>query len=440
MDRLERALKRTKAPDEKSFVVLALNIDNLKMIGDSLGYLIGDQLIVQVARRIQGCLSVNETVAHFGTGEFVLLLEETRGGRDATVVANRLHVELEKPFQIEGQTVYISASTGIAIGTVDYSCPEEVLRDASTAMHRAKAGGKARFEIFDTGMRSTAVARLKLESDLRRALEQHEFRVHYQPIVSLKTGRLKGFEALVRWSRRGQIVLPEEFLPVLESMDLIIPLEQWVLLESCFQMAKWRKQTEDPLTLSVNLCAKHYSSPHLVDELKEVLQRWQLDPTSLILEITESALMEKTGTVEETLSQIQDLSVQVHMDDFGTGYSSLSYLHRFPINSLKIDRSFVGSLGMNYETSKIVQAIASLASGLGMGVIAEGIENHMQMQILQSLNCEHGQGYYFSKPLDPRAIEPLISGEYPWSAAFGKGLSRGFPFAIPDKDSFCLLQ
>jgi diguanylate cyclase (GGDEF)-like protein len=420
--------------------VLALNIDNLKMIGDSLGFLVGDQLVVQVARRLQGCLSTQETVAHFGTGEFVLLLEETREGRDAAVLANRLHVELEKPFQIEGQTVYISVSTGIAIGTGDYSGPEEVLRDASTAMHRAKAGGKARFEIFDTGMRSTAVARLKLESDLRRAMDQHEFRVHYQPIVCLKTGRLTGFEALVRWLRRGQIVMPEDFLAVLESMDLIIPLEQWVLVESCFQMANWRQQTEDPLTLSVNLSAKHYSSPHLVNHLKDLLQRWQLDPTSLILEITETALMEKTGVVEETLSQIKDLNVQVHMDDFGTGYSSLSYLHRFPLNSLKIDRSFVGNLGMNHETSMIVQAIVGLAHSLGMGVIAEGIENLRQMEMLQSLQCEHGQGYYFSKALDPRAIESLISGEYPWSAAFGKSVSHGFPFAIPDKESFCLLE
>jgi len=315
-----------------------------------------------------------------------------------------------------------------------------VLRDASTAMHRARAAGKAPFEIFDTGMRSTAVARLKLESDLRRALDEQEFRVYYQPIVCLKTGRVTGFEALVRWLRRGQIVFPGDFLDVLESMDLIIPMERWVLLESCIQMAKWRKQNKDPLTMSVNVSAQHYSSPHLVNQLKEILQRSQLDPTSLILEITESALMEKTGAVEETLSQIRDLKVQIHMDDFGTGYSSLSYLHRFPINSLKIDRSFIGNLGMNDETLKIVQAIAGLAHSLGKGVIAEGIENLMQMRMVQWLKCEHGQGYYFSKPMDPRAIESLISGEYPWSAAFGKDVSPGFPSAIPDKESVRLLE
>ena len=431
MDRLERSLKRILRQQTCSFAVIALDVDGLKMINDSLGYVLADQLLVQVARRIQGCLSSQDTVAHCGNDDFVLLLEDIKDARNATIAAARVLREMEQPFQLDGQTVYVTATAGITLGTKDCACPEELLRDASTALHRAKAAGKGRCEIFDRDMRAAAVARLKLESDFRKALDRHEFRVHYQPIICLRTGRLTGFEALVRWQRPSEMVFPGDFIALAESADLIVPLENFVLRTSCAQVAKWQsaQSPDDLLTLSVNLSAKHYSHPDLVKELKDILHSTGLAPENLCLEITESVLMENTETIAETLSGIQDLNVQVHMDDFGTGYSSLSYLHRFPIDTLKIDRSFVGNLGMSKETWKIVQAILQLAQNLGMDVIAEGIENLMQMRMLQSLGCQYGQGYYFSKPLDPREITSLLARQFPWAVAFDKSGGRVLPFA-----------
>ena len=431
MDRLERSLKRILRQQTCSFAVIALDVDGLKMINDSLGYVLADQLLVQVARRIQGCLSSQDTVAHCGNDDFVLLLEDIKDARNATIAAARVLREMEQPFQLDGQTVYVTATAGITLGTKDCARPEELLRDASTALHRAKAAGKGRCEIFDRDMRAAAVARLKLESDFRKAFDRHEFRVHYQPIICLRTGRLTGFEALVRWQRPSEMVFPGDFIALAESADLIVPLENFVLRTSCAQVAKWQsaQSPDDLLTLSVNLSAKHYSHPDLVKELKDTLHSTGLAPGNLCLEITESVLMENTETIAETLSGIQDLNVQVHMDDFGTGYSSLSYLHRFPIDTLKIDRSFVGNLGMSKETWKIVQAILQLAQNLGMDVIAEGIENLMQMRMLQSLGCQYGQGYYFSKPLDPREITSLLARQFPWAVAFDKSGGRVLPFA-----------
>jgi len=432
MDRLERELRRIKRQQNSTFAVLALDIEGLKIINDSLGYLVADQVLAQIARRLQGCLSSRDTVAHCGNDDFVLLLEDIKDARDATVITARVHHELEQPFQLDGQTVYIAATTGITLGTTDYNCPEEILRDAYTAMHRAKNLGKGRCEIFDSGMRSTAVARLRLEADFRKAFDNREFTVHYQPIVCLKTGRLSGFEALVRWQRSSGLVLPGDFLALAESTDLMIPLEHFVLQESCARVARWQSRLEagEALSLNVNLSAGHYTSPELVQEIRGILSESGLDPSSLRLEITESSLMENSDTIAVTLARIQDLNVQVHMDDFGTGYSSLSYLHRFPIDTLKIDRSFVGSLGLNEETWKIVQAIINLARTLDMEVIAEGIENVMQLKMLQALGCEYGQGYYFSKPLDPRVIESFVAGQPPWAVAFDRTGGRIVPFAV----------
>jgi diguanylate cyclase (GGDEF)-like protein/PAS domain S-box-containing protein len=429
MDRLERALKRANGQPDHVFALLALEVEGVKRLNDSLGYLVADQLLIQISRRITACLSPQDTVAHCGDDEFILLLEDAKDVRAATKVATRLHYELEQPFQLEGHTVYVTANTGITLGSRDYNFPEELLRDATTALHRAKAAGKGRCEIFDGDMRSTAMTRLKLESDFRRAFDRHEFRVHYQPIVCLATGRLAGFESLVRWQRPDRLMYPDEFISVAESLDLMMPLEQWVLSESCTQLANWQRMTDDTLTVNVNISPKHYSSPNLIKDLKDVLAHTGLDPKSLRLEITESTLMESTDAISKTLAQIENMNIQVHMDDFGTGYSSLSYLHRFPISTLKIDRSFVGNLGLSEETWKIVQAIVSLARNLEMDVIAEGIENLMQMRMLQSLGCEYGQGYYFSKPLDATDAESLLSGPSPWAVAFEKGATRIFPFA-----------
>ncbi len=432
VDRLEHALKHVK-PQVKIFGVAVIEITGVKTIASSLGYVFADRLLCQIARKIQGCLSANDTVAHFGDDDFVLLLEEVNDGKQAAIAAARLQRELEQAFQIDEQTVYITAHLGITLRTPEYTFPDELIRDAYTAMHRAKDSGKGRFEIFDRKMRSSAVARLKLEADLRGALEQKEFRIHYQPIINLKTGRLAGLEALVRWQRQKGILYPKDFLTVAESTDLLLPLERWVLTEACTQMAKWDQAYRNSLTLNVNLCPRHYADPNLIRELREVLSVSGLEPKRLRLEITESALMDNTEIVSQTLSQIQDMNIQLHMDDFGTGYSSLSYLNRFPIDTLKVDRSFVGNLGLSEETWKIVQAIVSLGKNLDMELIAEGIENITQLRMLQTLKCEYGQGYYFAKPMEPNAIENLIAGHLPWLVAFEDNTAHRFPYAVEAK-------
>jgi diguanylate cyclase (GGDEF)-like protein/PAS domain S-box-containing protein len=429
MDRLEHALRRAK-PQHKGFGVAVIEIGGLKTIASSFGYVFTDRLLCQIARAIQGCLSSDDTVAHFGNDDFALLLEGVREGREAAVAASRIRRELEQTFQVEGRTVCVSAHMGITLWSPEYSLPDELVRDAYTAVHRIKDTSNGGFEIFDRKMRSSVVARLKLEADLRRALEQKEFRIHYQPIVHLKTGKLAGLEALVRWKRENTLLYPEDFLSIAEATDLLVPLERWVLLESCLQMAQWSRKHAQSLTLNVNLCPRHYTDPKLILELREVLRRSKLDPGLLRLEITESALMDNTEAVSNTLSQVRDMNVQLHMDDFGTGYSSLSYLNRFPIDSIKIDRSFVGRLGMCEETWKIVQAIVSLGRNLGMELIAEGIENIAQLRLLQTLKCEFGQGYYFAKPVEPESIEDMLSGDLPWQVAFDGNNSRRLLYAI----------
>ena len=429
IDRLEHAMKRAK-PQTKAFGVAVVEIGDVKTIASSLGHVCADHLICEIARKIQGCLSVNDTAAHFGNDDFVLLLEEATDGKSAAIAASRLQRELEKPFQIDGQPVYITPHTGITISTGEYLHPEELVRDAYAAMQRAKAEGNGRFEIFDRKMRSSAIARLKLEADLRSALENRQFRIHYQPITCLKTGRLAGLEALVRWQRMGDLLLPKDFLSTAESTDLLIPLERWVLKEACMQTARWKLRDGAPLTVNVNICAKHYTNPNLVKEVREALQRSGLAPQRLRLEITESALMNDTESVSKTLSEIRAMNVQLHMDDFGTGYSSLSYLNRFPINSLKIDQSFVGRLGLCEETWKIVQAIVNLGNNLEMELIAEGIENIMQLRMLQTLKCDYGQGYYFAKPLEPEEVEILITNPPPWIAVFENNSVAKFPYTM----------
>jgi diguanylate cyclase (GGDEF)-like protein/PAS domain S-box-containing protein len=429
MDRLEHALRRAR-PQIKPFGVVIIEVGGVKTIASSLGHVFADRLVCQIAQKIQGCLSSHDTVAHFGNDDFALLLEEINDVNQAALAASQLQRELAQPFQLDGQTVYVNANIGITLRTREYTYPDELIRDAYTASHRAKDNGKGRFEIFDRHMRHSAVARLKLDADLRRALECKEFRIHYQPIVNLKTGGLAGLEALVRWQRPDGLMYPNDFLAIAEATDLLLPLERWVLLESCMQMARWGQGDGGSLTLSVNLCPKHYADPNLIHEVREALERSGLEPKRLHLEITESALMDNTEAVSHTLSQIQDMNVQLHMDDFGTGYSSLSSLNNFPIDSLKVDRSFVGSLGLNEETWKIVQAIVSLGKNLDMELIAEGIENIMQLRMLQTLKCEYGQGYYFAKPMDAGAVENLLSGKLPWMVTFNGDVIRKFPFVV----------
>jgi diguanylate cyclase (GGDEF)-like protein/PAS domain S-box-containing protein len=429
LDRLERSLKRSR-PQGQLFGVVVIELGGIKTVASSLGYPLADRLLCQAAQRIQKCVSTNDTVAHFGNDDFVLLLEDIVDIKDSTALTSNLQKQLQQPFQLDGHTMYVTGHIGIAFNAPEYNFPDELIRDAYNAMHRAKDDGKGRVEIFNRKMRFTAVARLKLEADLRRALDREEFKIHYQPIVNLKTGGLAGFEALLRWQSPSGLMYPKDFLALAESSDLLLPLERWVLLKSCTQMAKWWKQDLSTLTLNVNLCPRHYTCPDLIDDLQSVLEKSKLDPRRLRLEITESALMDNTETVALTLSRIQKMKIQIHLDDFGTGYSSLSCLSRFPIDSLKLDQSFVGKLGLCEETWKIVQAIVSLGKNLDMEIIAEGIENAMQLRMLQSLKCDYGQGYYFARPMEPSAVEVLLSNTLPWLMAFENNVVRTFPFAL----------
>ncbi|HZI17787.1 MAG TPA: EAL domain-containing protein [Pyrinomonadaceae bacterium] len=419
MDRLRLAVGRAARAKKYLFAVLFLDLDRFKNVNDSLGHTVGDRLLVAIARRLEKCLRHIDTIARFGGDEFAVLVEGVEDANDAVRLAERLQREVITPINVGGLEVFTSASIGIALSSTGYELPEDVLRDADTAMYRAKAAGKARHEIFDTAMHDRAVALLQLENDLRRAVERDEFAIHYQPIVSLSDGRVRGFEALVRWHHpeRG-LVTPAEFISVAEETGLIIPLGLWVLRESCRQMARW--QTMFPatraLTLSVNISGNQFMQPDLVEQVRRVLRETGFDPHRLQLEITESSVIENTETVTAMLVQLRALGIRLSMDDFGTGYSSLSYLHRFPIHTLKIDRSFVSGCGAS-EDNEIVRTIIMLARNMGMEVVAEGVETREQLASLRDLSCEYAQGFLFSHPLDAETTTRLLAGGEPGEAS-----------------------
>lgn len=428
MDRLEFAMRSAK-PQIKTFGVAVVDVGNMNVIADRYGWGFADEVFCRIARKIQGCLSAQDTVAHFGDKDFVLLLEESSDGQQAAMMASRLIHELEQPITADGETVKLTSFIGITLRTRDYSYPDELIRDAYTAMQRAKDDGKSQIEIFDKKLRTSTVTRFKLETDLRRAFDRREFKLHYQPIVNLKSGHIAGFEALIRWQRRNSLIYPKDFLAVIDSMNLLVPLERWILLDSCTQVAQWERVHKKSLTLNVNLCSKHYSDPNLIREVQEALRRSGLGHNRLRLEITESALIDNQRDAAQILDQLQAMNIQLHMDNFGTGYASLNYLYRFPIDSMKIDRSHVGSLGLNEATWKIVQAIVTLGKNLHKETIAEGIENIGQLRMLQTLKCGYGQGYYFAKPMEPEAIEKIISDRPSWMVAFEDDPAGKLPYA-----------
>jgi diguanylate cyclase (GGDEF)-like protein/PAS domain S-box-containing protein len=420
MDHLERALERTRRHDEFLFALLFLDLDRFKVINDSLGHLAGDQLLIELARRLEGCLRYSDTiarldqqhtVARFGGDEFSILLDGISHAEDARRVADRIHNAMKRPFFLAGQEVFTSASIGIAIGGPGYDRPEDLLRDADTAMYHAKTQGKARSLIFDTAMRTHAVARLQMETDLRHALERRQFRLHYQPIISLKTDRITRIEALLRWEHpeRG-LLLPREFVPLAEETGLIVTIGQWALREACRQMKAWQLQFRDdtPQIMCVNLSSKQFLQEALVVQVAAVLRETGLAPANLELEITESAIMDDPEGAATMLAQLRTLGVHVALDDFGTGYSSFSYLHRFPIETLKIDRSFVAQMDGDDEKSEIVRTIVALAHNLNMKVVAEGVERPEQQAQLLALECEYGQGFHFSNPVDSDAVAALF--------------------------------
>ncbi len=415
MDHLKLAIARSQRNTSAMFAVLYLDLDRFKIINDSLGHTIGDQLLVGIADRLKKHLRPGDTVARLGGDEFTVLIEDIAEETEAVQVAERVLKELSNPFNLSGREVFTTVSLGIAPSSTGYERAEDILRDADTAMYRAKSLGKARYEIFDKAMHARAINILQMETDMRRAIEREEFVIHYQPIVSLSDFRLRGFEALVRWQHpeRG-FISPIDFIPVAEETGMIIQIGEYVLREACRQMNLWQKgfPVDPPLYVTVNLSSKQFSQTSLLSKVAMILQETGVIPHSVKLEITESVVMENIDTATDMLQQLRDLGVQLAIDDFGTGYSSLSYLHRFPIDTLKIDRSFVTRMTDNSENAEIVRTIVVLAQNLGMDVVAEGVETNEQLVLLQKLGCENGQGYFFSKPVAPTGAEKIIAETY----------------------------
>lgn len=425
-EHIKLAIERPRDGDESLFAVLFIDLDRFKNINDSLGHIAGDQLLIATARTLETCLRPTDTVARLGGDEFAILLDGLANQDHAIAVAERIQQALTRPFNLIGHEVYITASIGITLSSGTYTDPENVLRDADTAMYRAKEGGKARFEVFDGTMHSHAVALLKLENDLRRAIERNEFQVYYQPIICLETDELFGFEALVRWNHpeRG-LVSPDTFIPIAEETGLIVDIGRQVLHESCRQMREWHLSSPGkPLTISVNLSAKQFAQPDLIGQVKMTLEDTGLAAEYVKLEITESVVMKNAEIATAMLMQLCALGVHLSIDDFGTGYSSLSYLHRFPVKTLKIDRSFIGRMGQGGENTEIVRTINTLAQNLGMEVVAEGVETVEQLEQLKSMKCTLGQGYLFSRPLDANAANAYIQDHPTFvpSALIGDGL------------------
>jgi diguanylate cyclase (GGDEF)-like protein/PAS domain S-box-containing protein len=425
MDRLDHLLRHSQRHPGYCFAVLFLDLDRFKVINDSLGHSIGDQLLVAIAQKLQTLLRPGDTVARLGGDEFTMLIDNIATADDAVLVCDRILQEMSLPCTLEGRDVISTTSIGIALSSEQYQQPEDLLRDADIALYHAKASGKACYAFFNATMHLEAVARLDLETDLRRAIEQQELQLSYQPITALETGNLEGFEALLSWQHPQQgLIDPNDFLPVAEETGLMIPLGQWVLKEACTQLCQWQHrfpQAHDYF-ITVNLSSSELRHPDLIAQIKQTLADTQLATHCLKLEITESTILDKGDSVLARLSELRALGVQLCIDDFGTGYSSLSYLQSFPVNLLKVDQSFVQQLD-NKENLEIVRAILNLAKTLDLQVIAEGVETLNQLLQLRALNCHQGQGYFLGRPLAVPEIEQLIEQESFWHENSGYTVS-----------------
>jgi len=412
MEHLSMAVKRAKRRDDYRFAVLYLDIDRFKLVNDSLGHSVGDRLIEAFADRIQESLRDIDTLGRFGGDEFVILLEDIENYEYASGVADRLQQELKRPFMVEGKEVFAPASFGVVLNTRDYDQPEDIIRDADAAMYHAKENGKAQYKIFDKTLHKKALHLLERETDLRKAIHRDEFENHYQPIVDLQTSSLVGFESLIRWNHpQLGLIYPDSFISIAEETGLIVPMTQLIAEQACSDLCHWQDQLQNELklTMNINLSSKHFLSPTLLDDIKEILNKTGMPPEQLKLEITETALMEDADETIRLVHRLKDLGLKLVIDDFGTGYSSLSYLQRLPIDTLKVDRSFVSRIQSEPDGNRnIVEAIISLAHRLDMIVVAEGVETEKQLAILQEMNCQLGQGYLFSKPLSKPKIDELI--------------------------------
>jgi PAS domain S-box-containing protein len=437
LERLQHAFDRAKRNPDYKFAVLFVDIDGFKVFNDTMGHSVGDELIIEISRRLAKCLRFEDTLsrpagkpgsgfhqgdevlARLGGDEFTILVGSIQDPSDAMRVANRIQDALGT-FAVEGREVFISASIGIAVSTTLRASAEELLRDADIAMYRAKTLGKSRCEFFDQEMHTKAVTRLDLETDLRRAVDDQEFRLHYQPIVQLKTGRIIGFEALVRWQRSPQcLVFPDNFIGIAEATGLIVPLGKWILREACREAQLWqvRSPRDSALSVTVNVSPRQFAHPQLVSDINEALDETGIDPCRLHLELTDSVAMADPAKTNQILSHLKDLGIEVSLDDFGTGHSSLSRLQRFPVDMLKIDRSFVTHMDRDAEARQIVRLIIEFAHTVNLQVIAEGVETAAHINHLRSLGCEFAQGYFFSKPVDHDGVERLL-------AASQEGFSR----------------
>ena len=394
------------------FAALYLDLDRFKVVNDSLGHMVGDELLTAVSRRLESCLRPGDVLARLGGDEFAILLNELGDEAQANAIAFRIQDVLSAPFSIGGREVFTSASIGIAFGRAQYNNADEIMRDADTAMYHAKSRGKARHELFDADMHARTRDRLGLENDLRHAIDSNDFEVHYQPIVLLSSRMCVGFESLVRWTRNGESVSPATFIPIAEELGLIEPLGTWVLQQACRTFAEWQRQFPVDY-ITVNVSSRQLMQQNFMLIVEQAVQAARLKPCDLRLEITETALMDSPASAAKLLNELREFGVKIYLDGFGTGYSSLSHLHKLPVDALKIDRSFVRTLALGSDRPAIVESILALARTLNTSVVAEGIESDDQARELVRLGCTHAQGYLFSRPLSSRAAEQLLAAGQP---------------------------
>lgn len=412
LEQLAQALSRVNHQSNYNFAVLFLDCDRFKVVNDSLGHLVGDILLMEMARRLKNKMRQVDTLARFGGDEFIILMDGVQTSEDAINLAKRIQQEFSRPFEFNGREIFMTTSIGIVLGSSHYLQAEELLRDADTAMYQAKASGTSRCRVFDKRMHHQALQVMQLENELRRAIENKQFMIHYQPIISLNNGYLAGFEALVRWQHPTKgLISPTIFISLAEETDMIIPIGRWVLEQATRQLREWQERYTLPptISISVNISAKQFSQPNLIDGIMKILAKTGLQTYHLKLELTETVLMEDINRVITVLSQLKQQKIQLSIDDFGTGYSSFSYLHRLPLDTLKIDQTFITRLNGKQEGLNIVQSIVSLAHSLGLDVVAEGLEKREQLMQLKHITCDYGQGFYFAKPLSREEVETLLA-------------------------------